>query len=199
MRHVCVRTLCCLASIALAALMPSQALAQQPSRDLQVLQDTVRDRYSAGAYAEALRFAEEALPLVVRDYGAEHEQVSVHTHTLGLVSTAAGDFTKAERYYTQSLRISEKVYGQDSSGVAVALENLGGVLVKTGRHDAAEPMFQRALRIRQAMLGPNNAFAATGHSNLGDVALARATGARRLPLIVRPSRCCRRRIRRAAS
>jgi CHAT domain-containing protein/tetratricopeptide (TPR) repeat protein len=153
--------------------MPLQALAQQPSRDLQVLQDTVRDRYSAGAYAEALRFAEEALPLVVREYGAEHEQVSVHTHTLGLVSTAAGDLAKAERYYTQSLRIGEKVYGQDSSGVAVALENLGGVLVKTGRHDAAEPMFQRALRIRQAVLGPNNAYAATGHSNLGDVALAR--------------------------
>jgi Tfp pilus assembly protein PilF len=154
-------------------LIPAPGQAQQPSRELQVLQDTVRDRYRAGAYAEALRFAEEALPLVMREFGAEHEQVSVHSHTLGLVSAAAGDFTKAERYYTQSLRVSEKVYGQDSSGVAVALENLGGVYVKTGRHDAAEPLFQRALRIRQAMLGPNNAYAATGHSNLGDVALAR--------------------------
>jgi CHAT domain-containing protein/tetratricopeptide (TPR) repeat protein len=109
----------------------------------------------------------------MREFGAEHEQVSVHSHTLGLVSAAAGDFVRAERYYTQSLRISERVYGQDSSGVAVALENLGGVYVKTGRHDEAEPLFQRALRIRQAVLGPNNAYAATGHSNLGDVALAR--------------------------
>lgn len=174
MRHVFVRTLCCLAALALAtALMPMQALAQQPSRELQVLQDTVRDRYRAGAYTEALRLAEEALPLVIRQYGAEHEQVGVHTHTLGLVSAAAGDFAKAERYYTQSLRIGEKVYGPESPGVAMALENLGGIYVKTGRHDAAEPMFQRALRIRQAVLGPNNAYAATGHSNLGDVALAR--------------------------
>ncbi len=176
MGHVCVRTLCRLV-IALATPTPIQALAQQPSRELQVLQDTVRDRYRAGAYPEALRFAEEALPLVVREYGAEHEQVSVHSHTLGLVSAAAGDFAKAERYYAQSLRISEKVYGQDSSGVAVALENLGGVYVKTGRHDAAEPMFQRALRIRQAVLGAQNAYAATGHSNLGDVALARGNWA----------------------
>jgi CHAT domain-containing protein/Tfp pilus assembly protein PilF len=174
MPHVSVRLPLCLAFVWLLGVLVSvQGHAQQPSRELQVLQDTVRDRYRAGAYAEALRFAEEALPLVVREYGAEHEQVSVHTHTLGLVSAAAGDFAKAERYYTQSLRISEKVYGQDSSAVAVALENLGGVFVKRGRHDAAEPMFQRALRIRQAVLGPNNAYAATGHSNLGDVALAR--------------------------
>lgn len=174
MRHVHVRLpLCLVLAWLMAALISVPTLAQQASRELQVLQASVRDRYQAGAYGEALRFAEEALPLVTREYGAEHEQVSVHTHTLGLVSAAAGDFTKAERYYTQSLRISEKIYGPDSAGVAVALENLGGVYVKTGRHDAAEPMFQRALRIRQALLGPDNAYAATGHSNMGDVALAR--------------------------
>lgn len=174
MPYLRVRLLLCLVfAWLMLVLLPAPGRAQQPSRELQVLQDTVRDRYRAGAYAEALRFAEEALPLVMREFGAEHEQVSVHAHTLGLVSVAAGDFPKAERYYTQSLRISEKVYGPESPGVAVALENLSGVLVKTGRHDAAEPMFQRALRIRQAVLGPNNAYAATGHSNLGDVALAR--------------------------
>ena len=174
MRHAYARLpLCLVIAWLAAALIPAQTRAQQPSRELQVLQESVRDRNRAGAYGEALRFAEEALPLVAREYGAEHEQMSVHTHTLGLVSAAAGDFTKAERHYAQSLRISEKVYGPDSAGVAVALENLGGVYVKTGRHDAAEPMFQRALRIRQTLLGPNNAYAATGHSNVGDVALAR--------------------------
>ena len=139
MRYVRIRLPLCLALAWLvAALVSPQAQAQQPSRELLVLQESIRDRYRAGAYVEALRFAEEALPLVTREYGAEHEQVSVHAHTLGLVSSAAGDFAKAERYYTQSLRISEKVYGQDSAGVAVALENLGGVFVKTGRHDAAD-------------------------------------------------------------
>ncbi|MFM9850863.1 MAG: tetratricopeptide repeat protein [Hyphomicrobiaceae bacterium] len=128
MGYIRIRLPLCLAVAWLvAALVSMQAQAQQPSRELQVLQASVRDRYQAGAYADALRFAEEAMPLVTREYGAEHEQVSVHTHTLGLVSAATGDFVKAERYYTQSLRISEKIYGPDSAGIAVALENLGAV------------------------------------------------------------------------
>jgi CHAT domain-containing protein len=154
------------------ALAPG-ANAQQPSRELQGLQETTRDLYQAGAYAEALQYAERALPLVVAEFGPEHEQTSVQTYSLGLISEMAGNLAAAERYYAQTLRLREKIYGVESPAVAVALENLGTVYVKTRRHDAAEPLFQRALKIRQDLIGPNNAFAASGHSNIGAVSLAR--------------------------
>jgi CHAT domain-containing protein len=156
----------------LLALAPA-ASAQQPSRELQNLQDTTRDLYQAGAYDEALQHAERALPLVIREFGAEHEQTSIQTYSLGLISERAGKLADAERYYSQTLRLREKVYGQDSPSVAIALENLGGIYVRLKRIDAAEPLFQRALKIRQDAIGPNNAFSATGHANLGSVYLAR--------------------------
>jgi CHAT domain-containing protein/tetratricopeptide (TPR) repeat protein len=149
------------------------ASAQQPSRELQNLQDTTRDLYQAGDRAEALRLAERALPLVVREYGAGHEQMGVHTYTLGMLNETLGDFTAAERYFAQSVRIRENVYGPESAGVAMALENLAGVQIKAGRIDAAEPNVRRALKIRQDLLGSNHAFAAPGHASLGDVSLAR--------------------------
>src|SRR6476660_8481137 len=163
-------------SVLLLALAPA-ASAQQPSRELQNLQDTTRDLYQAGAYDEALQHAERALPLVIREFGAEHEQTSIQTYSLGLISERAGKLADAERYYSQTLRLREKVYGQDSPSVAIALENLGGIYVRLKRIDAAEPLFQRALKIRQDAIGPNHAFSATGHANLGTVYLARGNWA----------------------
>jgi CHAT domain-containing protein/tetratricopeptide (TPR) repeat protein len=163
-------------SLLLLAFVPA-ASAQQPSRELQNLQDTTRDLYQAGSYDEALQYAERALPLVIREFGAEHEQVSIQTYSLGLISERAGKLDKAEQYYAQTLRLREKIYGQDSPSVAIALENLGGIYVRLKRIDPAEPLFQRALKIRQDAIGPNHAFSATGHANLGTVYLARGNWA----------------------
>jgi len=165
-----------LRSLAIAVLLVAcaqAASAQQPSRALQNLRDTTQDLYQAGAFAEALQHAERALPLVISEFGPEHEQVSIQTYSLALISERAGNLANAERYYTQTLRLREKVYGQDSPAVAMALESLGGIYVRQKRHDAAEPLFQRALKIRQDAIGPNHAFSATGHANLGSVYLAR--------------------------
>jgi len=164
--------------LAFATLLPAGDLrAQQPSRELKDLQETTAALYKAGDFAGALTMAERALPLVIREYGPEHEQTSIHYYTLGLAGEAAGNLGAAERYFAQSVRIREKVYGPDSAGVAVALENLGAVHIKQGRPDAAEPLFRRALKIRTDLIGPDHAFPASGHSNLGDVSLARGNWA----------------------
>lgn len=170
----------CLCLFLLVLMAGEAVLAQQPSRELQNLQDATRDFYKAGAHAEALQFAERALPLVIREYGPEHEQTSIQHYSLGLISEAAGNLDAAGRYYAECLRIREKVYGPESAGVAVALEALGAVHVKTGRHDAAEPLFRRALKIRQDLVGRDHAFSASGYSNLGDVSLARGDWAEAL-------------------
>jgi tetratricopeptide (TPR) repeat protein len=161
-------------ALLLALLLASPAAhAQQSSRELQELQETTRDLYQSGAYLEALQVAERALAVAAREFGPEHEQTSIHYHSLGLISEAAGDLAAADRYYTASLRIKEKVYGLESPAVAVALDSLAGVFVKTGRLDAAEPLLQRALNIRQDVVGRDHAFSASGHANLGAVYLAR--------------------------
>ena len=159
----------CLATLALSG----GAGAQQPSKELKDLQETSKAFWKAGDFASALQFAERALPLVIREYGPEHEQTGYQYHVLGLIGQAAGNLPLAEKYFTDSLRMREKVYGKEHATVAAALEHLGRVQVKRGRHDAAEPLFRRALKIEQAVLGPNHVFSASGNANLGDVSLAR--------------------------
>lgn len=147
--------------------------AQQASQELRALQDSTTQFYRAGDFDAALRFAEQALPLVIREYGADHEQVGIQYYSLGLVAEAAGRLGLAERYFAECLRLREKVYGSESSAVALALESLGQVHMKMDRVDTAEPLFRRALKIRQDTIGPDHAFAASGHSYMGDIGLAR--------------------------
>lgn len=160
-----------LAAALIFSLAPSYA--QVPSKELVELRETSNAFYRAGDYREAMRFAERAWPLVVRTYGADHEQTGIQAHSLGLIAEKLGDLAAAQRHYTETVRIREKAYGQESPSVAMALENLSTIMIKLGRMEAAEPLVRRALKIRQDVVGANNSFAATGHSSLGAVSLAR--------------------------
>jgi CHAT domain-containing protein len=160
--------------VSLALLGP--AAAQQPSKELSNLRETASDLYKSGDFAQSLRFYERATPLVVREFGAEHEQMAIHYHSLGLVAEAAGNLAAAEGYYRAAIPIREKVYGPDSAGTAMALDQLAALYLKMGRPDAADPLVKRASQIRQdigALLGPNHAFFAADHANRGDLGLAR--------------------------
>jgi CHAT domain-containing protein/predicted negative regulator of RcsB-dependent stress response len=152
------------------------AQAQTAAKDLADLRATASDLYKSGEFAEALRLYERATPLVLRDFGADHEQMAIHYHSLGLVAEAAGNLAAAERYYRAAIPLREKLYGADSAGTAVALDQLASLYLKMGRPDAADPLVQRAAKIRQdigALLGPDHAFFAGDHANRGDLNLAR--------------------------
>ena len=165
------------AVVLLCVVLAGAALAQEPSRELKDLRDTSQAFWRAGDYASALQFAEKALPLVVREYGSEHEEAGIQHYSLGLIGQALGDLALAERHFTETVRIREKVYGADSASVAIALEQLGQVQLKSGKADAAEPLFRRALKIKQDTVGREHAFSASGHANLGDIGLARGNWA----------------------
>jgi CHAT domain-containing protein len=161
--------------LSISAALPLHA--QQPSAQLRELQETSHGFYRAGDYAQALRFAEQALPLVIREFGPDHEQTGIHYYSLGLTAEMAGNLAAAQRYYSETVRVRERVYGVQGPSVAEALEKLGSIHVKLGRPDAAEPIFQRALKLKQDLLGPiaaTHAYTASGYSNLGDVALLRS-------------------------
>jgi CHAT domain-containing protein len=160
----------------LAGLCAAGTAAQELAKDLAELKETARVLYQSGDFAQSLRLYERATPLVVRDFGAEHEQTAIHYHTMGLVAEAGGNLGAAERYYRAAVPIREKVYGPDSAGTAVALDHLAAVTIKLGRPDAADPLIKRAAKIRQdigALLGPKHAFFAGDHANRGDLGLAR--------------------------
>jgi CHAT domain-containing protein/tetratricopeptide (TPR) repeat protein len=161
-------------AIALAALLAAAVLrAEEPPAELKDLRETTAALYRAGDYAGALRLAERALPLVIRQYGSEHEQTGIHYYALGLVSEATGKLSAAEGYFQRSLQIREKVYGPDSAATADTLQRLGTLYVKMGKYDAAEPALARALKIRQALTGADHAFTASSQADLGSLALAR--------------------------
>ena len=165
-----------LAALLVALSGAAAARAQQPSKELHDLRETSYAFYRSGEYVQALRFAEQALPLVLRQYGPDHEQTGIHYYSLGLTAEMAGNFAAAQRHYADTVRVREKVYGVNGPSVAEALEKLGAMHIKLGQPDAAEPIFQRALKLKQDLLGPTaaeHAYTASGHSNLGDVALAR--------------------------
>src|SRR5262245_38032047 len=151
----------CLAVLALTTATD----AQQPSPELKNLQDASHDFYRAGDYTAALQFAERALPLVIREFGAEHEQTGIQYFSLGLIAQAAGNHSAAEKYFAETVRLREKVYGSGSPSVADALDRLGAVYLRSKRVDAAEPLFRRALKIRQDLVGRDHAFSAGGHAN----------------------------------
>ena len=153
--------------------VPSSVGAQQLSRELQELRDTSNAFYRAGDYAQSLRFAEQALPLFIRELGPDHEQTGIHYYSHGQIAEAVGNRPLALRYYTETVRVREKVYGADGPGVAEALEKLGSVHLRQGRPDQAEPIFRRALKLKKDLIGFRHVYEASGHSNLGDVALAR--------------------------
>src|SRR5689334_14632310 len=77
-----------------ALVVPADA--QQASKELSDLRETAADLYKSGDFARSLRFYERATPLLLREFGAEHEQMAIHYHSLGLVAEAAGDLAAAE-------------------------------------------------------------------------------------------------------
>jgi CHAT domain-containing protein/tetratricopeptide (TPR) repeat protein len=149
------------------------AIAQQPSKELEDLREQSQTHWRAQDYAGARRAAEQALRLVLREFGPAHEQTAVQYFSVGVTAQAMGDYAGAERYFADTVRVREKVYGAGSVSVAMALEHQGQALLKNGRPEAAEPLFRRALEMKQSAVGSDHAFNAGGHANLGDVAIAR--------------------------
>jgi CHAT domain-containing protein len=156
-----------------ALIWASAVRAAGPSLELTNLEQAADELYRAGDYAAAQRLAERATPLVVAQFGGEHEQTAIHYHRLGRVCEAGGNLALAETYFARSLAIREKVYGPDASGTAAALERLGSLYVRMGRLDAAEPPLRRALNIRQALLGATDPSTAGAVSSLAALSLAR--------------------------
>ena len=160
------------AGITTAVLAQTNPSSSQPSVALKELQDISANFYKAGAYEEALEFAEKAMARTLSEFGPDHERSAIQTYSLGLIAEAARRLEDAARYYRESARIRDKVYGLDSAGSAQALEKLGGVLLRSGKIADAEALFQRVLKIRGDLVGYQHPFTASVRADLGGVNVA---------------------------
>ena len=161
--------------------VPPAALAQQPSDELKTARQLAEEFFNAGDYQQSLVFAEQALALIIREYGASHEQVAIATFGVGLTAERLGDDAKAAASFARSVRVREAVYGKSGPGVAEALDHYGRALMRLGRLEEAETAFRRALKIRKDLLGMEHAYQAESTANLGSVALARGKYSQALP------------------
>jgi len=159
--------LACSMSMPTTAAAQSQPVMTVPSAALSNLQDISTNFYKAGAYAEALEFAEKVMVLTLAEFGPDHERSAIQTYSLGLIAEAAGRLDDAARHYRESARIRDKVYGVDSAGTAQALERLGGVLLRSGKLADAESLFQRVLKIRGDLVGHQHSFTASAEELSG--------------------------------
>src|SRR6516225_2404987 len=110
-----------------ALLTAAGARAQAPAPAIKDLQQAAAALYQAGDPAAALRLAERALPLIVAQFGPEHEQTGIQFYSLGLLAEASGNLAAAADYFARSVAIREKVYGPEAAGTAVALQRLGAL------------------------------------------------------------------------
>ena len=156
------------------------ARAKEMSEQLKALQIQYTDFWREGAYDQGLAAAEKALAVGIQEFGADDEQISILSQSVGMLAEAAGNLTLAEAKYKQAVRIGEKVYGVDSAGVSMTLDRLAGIVLAAGRTDEAQALYERVLKIREDML-PDHAYSASAHAGLGDVKRTRGDFAGALP------------------
>ncbi|MEM9030061.1 MAG: CHAT domain-containing tetratricopeptide repeat protein [Pseudomonadota bacterium] len=157
----------------LVSMVSSSAWAKEPSAELKNLRAISADFYQAGAYTEALMFAQQALAKTIEEFGAESQEAAIWTYSLGFVADKAGRNDVAIESYLSSVKTREKVYGPDSASTAQALEKLGAAYLRDGQLGPARTAFLRVLKIRNDILpGQSHPFSATALAHVASVDLA---------------------------
>ena len=105
--------------------------------------------YQAGAYAEAISVAKQALALAEQAFGSEHGQVAQVLNDLGRLYQSQHDLEQAGRMHEQALRIREKFFNAEGPAVVQSLTNLAAVYAAQGRYAEAQPLYERSLSIAE--------------------------------------------------
>jgi tetratricopeptide (TPR) repeat protein len=152
------------AEVSARALPPSEAATLG-----NVLQGFAATYGESGNYAEAERYAREALPLVE---GATHEGHDLYANalnTLGTVLRREYKLDESEAVYRRFVARQITILGKDHILVGRAHNNLATLLRAKGDYRAAEQALLEALRIYTAGSEPDQLDQAVSRHNLGGV------------------------------
>ena len=109
-----------------------------------------------GQPARARDLAREALPLVERGLGEDHEATAVARVHAGAAESATGDTAAGEVLLRAGVTHLERQFPNGHHDLAAARFLLGEALEKAGRRAEARPLLQSALTWRQTHLGPDD-------------------------------------------
>ena len=127
------------------------SLASEDAR-LQELTAQYTQHYQAGAYAEAIPLATQALSLAEAVFGADHERVAQVLNDLGRLYQSQYDMERAARMHERALAIRERLFHADGPAVAQSLTNLAKVYLAQGRYAEAQTRCKQSLVIAERYL-----------------------------------------------
>ncbi|MEO8698451.1 MAG: serine/threonine-protein kinase [Kofleriaceae bacterium] len=111
---------------------------------------------SSGKLDLAIQHFEKAIPLLEKQFGPEHPNVSGARENLATALLERGDARGAVREMTKVLAMREKALPKGHALIGRALKNLGTAHAEAGEQALGEGELRRALVIMEATLGPEH-------------------------------------------
>lgn len=135
---------------------------------------------SAGRFAEAATYFEDAYHAKRAVLGDDHPEIAGALENIGIAYSGMGRFEDGLDYAQRAYETFERLLGPHHPDVGHSLGNLGGVYDQMGRHAEALALYRRALEIHEESLGPTHPLVATGLDAIGGTlsAMARYADAR---------------------
>jgi tetratricopeptide (TPR) repeat protein len=142
------------------------ALARADDQDLGALQRQAFERFQAGDYAQAERYARQALDATFTAYGEDSPSALLSLGNLIQVLVKLGRLPEAESLARRALDIAERGLGPEHPDTAAALNGLAAVYAAGGRYHDAEGLYRRAMAILETTVGPTSPDMATSAAGL---------------------------------
>ena len=124
-----------------------------------------------GDFAKARTLLEDAIARRSRA-DAQHVDLAVLRHNLGVVYWQLGEYTRARDAFAAAADGFVRAYGENDRHVATALEGLAVIRANLGEYAEALALYRRTLAIRERILPPGDADFANSYVNIGDVLLS---------------------------
>jgi serine/threonine-protein kinase len=132
--------------------------------------------YSLGLFEGAETLQRDALKILRRELGEEHQLVAQSKGSLGVTLRATGQFDESKRLLEEALATRESLFGEEHRLVAHSLVQLAQLYVEQGEEvERAETLFSQALEIQLKTLGEDDPAVADTLSEMG-ILLAEAKG-----------------------
>jgi TPR repeat protein/predicted NBD/HSP70 family sugar kinase len=124
-----------------------------------------------GLYNEAYDYAEKALEIFKRIYGAKHINTAEAYNTLAVACNKLGKIKEALKYYKTALKIHENQKGEDNPEVATIYSNMAGLAAKLGGLDTSLELYEKALAIELKIFGQGHPDTGITYRKLGDICM----------------------------
>ncbi|MFZ1028153.1 MAG: CHAT domain-containing tetratricopeptide repeat protein [Limnoraphis robusta] len=135
--------------------------------EAQRLNQTIKQLYDQGLYAQAIPLAERILSIYQETIGENTLELTEIYNRLANLNSRINNTTKAEIFLKEALEIRESILGENHPAVAQILNSLAENYRIQNKYYESESLQKRALSIYQDNCGEHNILLINSLSNLG--------------------------------